>query len=618
MARQRKVEKLSRIRDVSAEMNAAIVRVQDREALLRESCRIVVEHGGFEFVWTGLVDEERRVVQPVAWSGFSDRTAAAVGEQIDNPRVMLNEVLRTRRPAVRNDVEADGRNDGAGSGFLRREANAKGCGSSICLPFFVDDRIVATLVIYAVGHGFFDRDELALLTELTADVSFALQSLARQEQLHYLSYYDPLTGLPNGQLFLDRVSQHMRALEGDRRMLALCLFEVERFRALNETLGRDGGDVLLKEIAARSEATFGTKDVLARVAGATFGIMATGIRDAAEAAGIVEQQLAGCFSRPFAVNGNELRVAARAGVALYPVDGADAGALYSHAEAALKRAVSAGERYLFYAPEMNAQVAQSILLETKLRAAVDAEQFVLHYQPQIDLSSGAVCGLEALIRWQDPEKGLIPPGAFIPLLEETGLILQAGRWALAQAMKDHRDWRARGINVTRIAVNVSAIQLQQKDFVETVLRTVREAGNDPSALEVEVTESLLMHDMESSIQKLSALRDVGVNVAMDDFGTGYSSLSNISRLPIDLLKVDRSFVDGMAQNAQYLAIVRTILALADALSLRVIAEGVETREQAQLLKLLRCHEAQGYYYSKPLPKEALEAYLAGQAEAAAT
>lgn len=608
MTRQRKLDKLSRIRAVSGAVNAAIVRVRDREALLRETCRIVVEHGQFEFVWTGLIDEERKAVRAVSWAGFSDETAMAVGKHLDSPRVSLNEVLRTRRPAVRNDVS--GETGGESAGHLRIEAVSKGCRSSICLPFMVDDRIVAAIIIYATGRGFFDQDELALLNELKADISFAFQSIARQEQLQYLSYYDSLTGLPNRQLFLDRVSQQIRVLDAEARMVALVLFEIERFRAINETLGRDGADALLKEIASRSEATFGTKDVLARVAGDTFGVVVSGIRDAAEAVNIVEREVAGCFSRPFVINGNELRVAARAGIALFPADGVDADTLFGHAEAALKRAISGGERYLFYAPEMNAQVAQSILLETKLRAAVDAREFVLHYQPQIELAGGAVCGVEALIRWQDPQAGLVSPGAFIPLLEETGLILEAGSWALGQAMRDQRDWTARGLAVPRVAVNVSAIQLQQKDFVETVLRIVEDAGNEPKALEIEVTESLLMNDLESSIQKLSALRGHGVHIAMDDFGTGYSSLSNLSRLPLDLLKIDRSFVEGMANNSQDLAIVRTILALADALSLRVIAEGVETHEQAQLLRLLRCQEAQGYFYSRPLPGKAFEEFLA--------
>jgi len=333
------------------------------------------------------------------------------------------------------------------------------------------------------------------------------------------------------------------------------------------------------------------------------------MRDAAAVVHIVEGQILGCFLEPYGLNGTDLRVAARAGIAMFPADGGDADTLFKNAEAALKKARDSGERYLFYAADMNARAAHALSLETRLRKAVEARQFVLHYQPKIDLANNKICGVEALIRWQDPEAGLVAPGAFIPLLEETGLILEVGKWALGQALAQHREWTARGCSAPRIGVNVSAIQLQQKDFSDVVIRALQEQGDNPDALELEVTESLLMQDVQQNIRTLSLLRGLGIHIAMDDFGTGYSSLSYLARLPLNSLKIDRSFIAEMANSAQDMSIVTTIIALAHSLNLRVVAEGVETAAQSKLLKLLKCDEAQGYLFSKPLPAAEIETLL---------
>jgi EAL domain-containing protein (putative c-di-GMP-specific phosphodiesterase class I) len=316
-----------------------------------------------------------------------------------------------------------------------------------------------------------------------------------------------------------------------------------------------------------------------------------------------------CFREPFALNGSELRVAAKTGIALYPVDGDDADALFKNAEAALKDARRSSEPYLFYAAEMNARAAQALSLETRLRKAVEEQQFVLHYQPKILLTTKSICGVEALLRWQEPGAGLVPPGHFIPLLEETRLILAVGKWALARALADHRVWMAHGLEAPRVAVNLSSIQLDRRDFTDTVMEVLEQHGDDPDVLELEITESVLMTDVQTSTSKLSNLRGLGVRIAMDDFGTGYSSLSYIARLPIDSLKIDRSFIAAMPRNAQDMAIVSAIITLAHSLNLKVVAEGVETAEQAKLLTLLKCNEAQGFLYSKPVPASEIERIL---------
>jgi diguanylate cyclase (GGDEF)-like protein/PAS domain S-box-containing protein len=607
MASQEKLDKLSRIRAVSGGINATIIRVRERQALFEETCRIAAEVGKFEMVWIGTIDSEKQEVQPVVWRGFSNEAARAVNwAAMLAAQGTLGEAIRTRRTVYRNDIEIDLR-----GGKLRQEALERGCGSAISLPLVVDDNVVAIITLFAAGTGFFDDDERALLDEVAADLSFALQSIARQEKLEYLSYYDTLTGLPNRQLFVDRLGQQMRARGGEQRMVALILLDLERFRNINETLGRHGGDELLKLIGRRLEHAFHGKDYLARIGGNSYGVVIRGVQNSMDITRVVERQVLACFGAPFQVNDRELHVVAKVGIAMFPVDGRDADTLFRNAEAALRKAKDGGERFLFYAVEMNAQAVQTLSLETRMRKALEADQFVLHYQPKVELARRRVCGLEALIRWNDPETGMVLPGSFIPLLEETGLILEVGRWALAQAMADYSEWTTRGRVVPRIAVNVSALQLQRDDFVDVVASIVRQTGGLAQGLEIEITESMLMKDVEASIRKLSALRELGIHVAMDDFGTGYSSLKYLARLPVDVVKIDRSFIDGVAGSADAAAIVTTMIALSHSLNLRVVAEGVETEEQAQLLWLLKCDEMQGYLISPPLPAAEAEARFLG-------
>jgi len=605
IASQETLERLSRIRMVSGEINAAIVRIRERETLLRETCRIAAEHGKFELVWVGLLDEEKKEVKPVAWAGFSEDTARAVNwASISTSKGTLGEAIQTRKPSVRNDIEAE-----LPGGKLRQEALQKGCRSTVSLPLVVDDNAVALILLGAPGVGFFDEEELALLNEVAADVSFALQSISRQEKLDYLSYYDPLSGLPNRTLFNDRLDQRVNAARRDQETFLVVMLDVERFRNINEILGRAAGDGLLREVAKRLKSAAHETDILGHRGGDQFAIATRRTADAGEVAHILDQFLTTTFGHPFEAGGAALRLASRAGVAVYPEDGADADSLLRNAEAALRNAKSAGEKYQFYAPQMNASVAETLRLESRMREALEREQFVLHYQPKVDLARGTISGLEALIRWNDPETGLVPPAKFIPLLEETGLILNVGRWAIRNALEELRKWAVQGLQPPRVAVNVSAVQLRQKDFVDMVREAIGEAAGGSHGLDLEITESLIMADVEGNIAKLRAIRDLGVNVFIDDFGTGYSSLSYLAKLPIMALKIDRSFIVAMTSAPDNMNIVSTIVSLAHSMNLKVIAEGVETEEQANLLRLLRCDEAQGYLFGRPVPPDELEGKL---------
>jgi EAL domain-containing protein (putative c-di-GMP-specific phosphodiesterase class I) len=315
------------------------------------------------------------------------------------------------------------------------------------------------------------------------------------------------------------------------------------------------------------------------------------------------------FGPPFALDGHELRVTAKAGIAVFPDDGGDAEALFRNAEAALKRAKETGERYLFYAPSINARVAEQVELEHRLRKAVEEGELFLHFQPKLDLATGELVGAEALMRWQGPDGKLVSPASFVPVLEQTGLIFEAGQQVLAAAARQYAAWRAKGLAAPRIAVNVSALQLRRKSFVQDVRRALGEIGADGGGVDLELTESLLMSEVDESIRKLRELRAMGLRMALDDFGTGYSSLAYLAKLPLDTLKIDRSFVRDMMENADHTAIISAIISLAQALRLKVIAEGVETEQQAQLLRLLRCEQAQGFLFSVPLPAERFELLL---------
>ena len=422
-------------------------------------------------------------------------------------------------------------------------------------------------------------------------------------------HHDPLTGLPNGTLFRRRLGELLAAADERRAAVAVALVDIDRFKTVNDALGREAGDALLKDVAQRLSAD-SERSLVARTDGVQFALAAP-VDPVAGAAILANESLARLFDAPYRLGGDEFRLSGRIGLALFPEHGREADLLFTRAETALKKAKAGGEHHLVYAPTMTERVAEKLVLENKLRHALEREEFVLHYQPKIALDSREIVGVEALIRWRSPEIGLVPPMAFVPLLEETGLILEAGRWALRRALVDQQAWRAAGLRVPRVAVNVSSIQLRQRNFVEVVEAEVVEARLGPAEvpIDLEITESRIMDDIEANIGKLRRLRELGVGIAIDDFGTGYSSLAYLAKLPVQVLKIDRTFIIRMLEDEEAMALVQTILSLARALRLTVVAEGVETEEQADVLATLGCEQIQGYFISKPLPPEEIAALL---------
>ena len=385
------------------------------------------------------------------------------------------------------------------------------------------------------------------------------------------------------------------------------MLDIERFKTINDAFGRQAGDELLKQVAERMVQVGGDSSRFARIGADQFAIVAADLDNEKQVGRYADERLDACFGPPYRVGTHDLKISARDGIAIFPDDGNDAESLLRSAEAALKKAKATGERYLFFNQKMTERIAEKLSLESKLRQALEKEQFVLHYQPKVELETRGIVGVEALIRWQSPELGLVPPLQFIPLLEETGLILQVGSWALRRASLEHRGWVERGLK-PRVAVNVSPIQLRQRDFVAVVEQAIID-GLAPTGIDLEITESLIMEDIEANIAKLSAVGGLGIKVAIDDFGTGYSSLGYLAKLPVHSLKIDRSFISAMHKDANAMTLVSTIVSLAHALRLRVVAEGVETEEQAKMLGLLKCDEMQGYLFSKPLPRDEITALL---------
>ena len=602
---EEKIARLNRVHTVMSGINALIVRVRDREELYREACRILVEAGRLRMAWLGLYDPKSMSVTPVAWHGHEDGflglIALAMQAPVREGRGLVRRAVREKRAVVINDVEHD-------TTFrLQAQALARGYHSAVVIPLTVAGEITGVLGLFAAEPGVFDEDEMRLLAELAGDISFALDHIEKAERLNYLAYYDPLTGLANRALFDERLAEHARTAE-QRARFAVCVVDVDRFKAINDTRGRQTGDELLRQIAERLRETTGDPDRLGRISADRFAFVIPDVRSESDAARSVEQKLRGCFAPPFKVQDQELGISAKAGVALFPSDGTEGEALFASAEAALKKAKTTGERYLFHTQQMTERVAEKLSLENKLRRALEKDEFVLHYQPKVSTETRRIDGVEALIRWQSPELGLVPPMQFIPLMEETGLIMEIGVWALRRAILDHRGWIDQGLSAPRVAVNISAIQLRQRDFVAVVTEAIRQ-GVAPPAVDLELTESLLMDDYEGNIEKLRAIRDLGVRIAIDDFGTGHSSLAYLAKLPVDALKIDRAFTSTMLSDPGSATLVQMIISLAHSLKLSVVAEGVESEDQARMLRLLRCDQMQGYLVSKPLPLDDMTTLL---------
>jgi diguanylate cyclase (GGDEF)-like protein/PAS domain S-box-containing protein len=598
-----RIRHLNRILAMQSRMHALIVRAHDRDDLFREACRIAVEAGAFTMAWIGLLDGDGSQVRVAA--SYGDRAEEYLTNIETETPLMTGPAgmaIRENRAIwiqnyQQNEMTKPWHERSAGFGWS----------SMATLPLHRAGVPIGALVLYAGEIGAFDEEEERQLVELAANLSFAIDHIEKERKLNYLAYYDVLTGLANRTLFLNRVTHYLRSAVSGRKKLAVFLIDLDRFKNINDSLGQLAGDKLLKQVAKWLTREVGDANLLARLDADHFAVVIPEIGQEDDVALLVEGWMKALRDHPFGVKTATFRISGKVGISMYPEDGSNADTLFKHAEVALKQAKASRNRYLFHTPKMTEMMAGKFVLENQLRQALDKHEFMLHYQPKMNMASGRLTGAEALIRWNDPRTGLVPPGRFTPMLEETGLIYEVGRWALGQAIEDYLRWRRAGLPAVRIAVNVSPLQLRNRHFIGDIERAIGSDRDAAASLELEITEGLIMEDVEYSIATLRAIRAMGVSIAIDDFGTGFSSLSYLSKLPLDTLKIDRTFVSDLTEAPEGLAQVSTIINLAHSLNLKVVAEGVETAEQARLLKMLGCNEMQGFYLSKPLPGDIFEA-----------
>ena len=595
--RRRQEQQISRLTGVLrmlSGINGAVVRIHDRTELLLEACRLGVTVGGYPTAFVGLHQPKTQRLEPVAHQGADPLIAHT-----------LCEVLQNR---MAHEGQARNRARDPAAPFTCEDAGATHT-AVIGLPLIVDKTVVGVLGVCPREHGAIAEEELVMLREVAANLSFALQYLRQDSKVRLLSYFDVLTGLAKRALFCERLGRILRDSPGFGSHYAIAVLDIQNLSAINDSFGRHAGDQLLQLLSDRLKRRFEDTELLAHFGGGTFALVQPMDRSPVAGLEALNEHLDHLFAEPFSLQGKDIPVAARSGIALYPADGSDPDTLVNRAEASLRGAKDSGQRRGHYSAEKHAEALARVALERKLRVALERQQFELHYQPKLGVKTRRIEGAEALIRWNDPDSGLVSPARFLPILEESGLIVEVGDWVIERAARDCRQWHQQGLPPVRIAVNISPVQLRQADFVGRFLKHTHPCATVTRGLDAEITEGALIGDSAAVIHKLKLLRAAGINIAIDDFGTGYSSLSRLAHLPIDTLKIDRSFISEMAVDARSKRLVSIIVSIARAFGLVVVAEGVESQDQLDTLWQLGCDLSQGYLHSKPLPAQQFAALL---------
>ncbi|RZI41951.1 EAL domain-containing protein [Herbaspirillum sp. HC18] len=597
--------------------NQALVRATDETALLNEVCRIIKDISGFPFAWVGFAEEGSiKKVRPAALAESDEGALATTVNYVtwddsENGRGVTGTAIREGRVVVVRDMQT-----GAVHAPWRAFMVEHKIVSAMSLPLKTGNRILGALTMYSHEQKAFSPNEVKVVEELADNLAYGITALRAEaarrqyaEQLEYHAGHDTLTGLPNRALLHDRLTQAVAYASRYCYSVWVLFLDLDRFKLVNDSLGHKAGDIVLKTIAARLQGAVRETDTVARLGGDEFVLVLPERIDERLATAVV-QRIMDAVAQPLTVEGHEFVLGCSIGVAAYPSDGDDPESLIKHADIAMYRAKETGRNnFQFYMPAMNDRLLERLRIESDLRNALERGEFILHYQPQIDMRSGRTVGMEALLRWQHPTMGMIPPLRFIGLAEETGLIVPIGEWVLRTACAQAAAWRQAGYGDMRVAVNLSARQFSQQELTRSIAEILETAGLPPHLLELELTESLVMTDVDRAIGILRDLKELGVQLSLDDFGTGHSSLSYLKRLPIDALKIDQSFVRDIAHMQDDAAIVVSIISLAHNLKRHVIAEGVETREQLTYLQRHGCNEMQGFYFSKPVPAEMFEKLL---------
>ena len=600
-----RIQRLHRALAFLSEANSAMLRIRGREELLEEACRFAVQIGGYSVatIYIRPAQGGEPIIRRAVSGPVEQAAASCPNERLDGDGMVARALRSTRAIAVSHHAEHD---TAAPESIRLLELGLR---SSVALPLIIDGTPIGVLQLHSAETEVFGEAELNLLRQVSGNIAFALQYLHNQDTARFLQFFDPTTALPKRALYVQRLESAIETARREAHSLAVLVFDIKDVRMVNDSLGRDAGDLALQLVAERLKDHFRTSSCLAHLGGGSYSVFHGEILSARDTANILTEDVYRLFDEPFALFDHDVGVAIRAGIALYPDDGDDADALLRCAETALGKAKDAGEEYLRHHADMNAEAAERLTTISRLRQTVAQRNFELHYQPKVSLHSGEVEGVEALLRWRDPDGGFVAPGLFVPMLESNGLIDEVGRWVIRQALQDGKDWTNSAGSPLPVAVNVSPLQLRRADFADTVLRLMHPARAGEARLELEITESMLMADIEKTIAMLVTLREFGVSVAIDDFGTGYSSLRILSQLPVDVLKIDRSFVSNLGTEFHGRTVVQTTISLADALGLKTIAEGVETEEQMRILKELGCGAIQGYLIHSPMAADKMSAWL---------
>ncbi|MDD2335249.1 MAG: EAL domain-containing protein [Geobacteraceae bacterium] len=455
------------------------------------------------------------------------------------------------------------------------------------------------------------RDQGGTLTNYIALFTDISEQKSQEQQIQHIAHHDSLTGLPNRLLCMERLVMALQQANRSRRRVAVLFMDLDRFKNINDSLGHHVGDCVLVTAANRLSSCIREGDTVSRLGGDEFVVILANVEDSHDIASIMEHRLLPLMRQPYDAGGYELHCSCSIGISIYPEDGADKDTLLRNADSAMYQAKMTGRNnYHFYTEELNTRALKRLSLENNLRNAIERDELLLYYQPKLDLRSGRTSGFEALLRWKNPENGIVPPGDFIPIAEETGIIIPIGTWVVREACRQINRWSAEGLTDTSLSLNVSAVQFRDKDFVECLLTIVREEGVSPAQIELELTETMLMEDAVRTIRVMDTLKDHGFSFSIDDFGTGYSSLNYLHRFPIDCLKIDKSFVRGMLDRPAELAIIKAIIGLGHTLEMRVIAEGVENVDEFKALRAAGCDEVQGYFIARPMPPERLAQWCA--------
>jgi PAS domain S-box-containing protein/diguanylate cyclase (GGDEF)-like protein len=600
---------------VLSTVNQALIHGESEPDLLNLVCKALVDPGGYRMAWVGFAEhDEQKSVRPMAHYGVSDHYldySAITWADTERGRGPTGSAARTGAVQVCREIGADPR-----MLAWRADALRRGYASAIALPLAAGLDTFGVLSIYSGETNAFDEEEVALLKELAADLSFGilthrsnLQRRQAEARVERLANFDPLTELPNRvQLILHLEEAIRREGSGTGAPgVALMILSVDRFSEIQEAAGIAGADDLLRKVAARLAGAAEAGSFVARLGDDAFAIVIP-LADS-ERAHELANHIQRAMTDPFELAGVPLDVRTTSGIAIFPEHGADADALIRRADIAVRRARAAGIEYALYSGRGETETPQRLILLAELRKAIKDDELLLYYQPKIDVRAGTVSAVEALVRWPHAERGMVPPKDFIPAAEQTGLIKPLTDWVLAAAWKQVNHWHRLGIDMP-VAVNVSPNILRGPDLLKQLIALDTREGARLDLLQLEVTESALMEDPQQSHDILSRVRDLGIQVFLDDFGTGYSSLSYIAALPIHAVKIDRSFIIRMMQHERHRAVVIAAISLAHSLGMRVVAEGVETADQANAVIELGCDEIQGFFFSKPMPAAELPRWRA--------